>query len=212
MDFPRRYGSGRNDGCYGYGYAEEDDANELFVIYIDKRIVILFDMATFILMIAIIVICGLLFGKADTKKELLNQVGLDLSENNCKNKKENEFRKYSIKAMKAVVDLDYYNARNEKEFLTFLSDKLDLAQGRYVDDDFGGSKYESLNLGVKTNYVKHAERVIYRREMDIKKGNDSPLSKSVVFSDKKSAKKYCELLWEKYQYPWPENWLQKDGM
>jgi hypothetical protein len=92
-------------------------------------------MAEFIIMVAILVICGLLFGKADTKKELLNQVGLDLSENNYQNKKENEFRKYSLKAMKAVIDLDYYKAQNEKDFLEFLSDKLDLAaHGRYVDD------------------------------------------------------------------------------
>lgn len=64
-------------------------------------------MAEFIIMIAIIVICGLLFGKADTKRELLNQVGLVLSDRNYENKKEEEFRKYSIKAMKAVVDLNF---------------------------------------------------------------------------------------------------------
>lgn len=46
-------------------------------------------MAEFVIMIAILVICGLLFGKADTKKELLNQVGLDLSERNYDNKKGN---------------------------------------------------------------------------------------------------------------------------
>lgn len=84
-------------------------------------------MAEFVIMIAILVICGLLFGKADTKKELLNQVGLDLSERNYENKKEEEFRKYSIKAMKAVVDLDYYKAQNEKDFLEFMSDRLNLA-------------------------------------------------------------------------------------
>ena len=104
-------------------------------------------------------------------------------------------------------------SENEREFLDFMSDKLDLAaHGRYVDNYFGGTEHESLYLGVKSNYIKHAERVIYRRQKDIKAGNDSPLSKTVMFSDKKSAKKYCEILWEKYQYPWPENWLQKDGM
>ena len=170
-------------------------------------------MVEFIIMIAIVVICGLLFGKADTKKELLNQVGLDLSERSYGNKKEDEFRKDSIKAMKAVVDLDYYKAQDEREFLDFMSDKLNLAaHGRYEDNYFGGSEYKSLYLGVKTNYVKHAERVVYRRQKDIKAGNNSPLSKTVEFSDKKSAKRYCEILWEKYQYPWPEDWLQKDGM
>lgn len=170
-------------------------------------------MVGFIIMIAIVVICGLLFGKADTKKELLNQVGLDLSERSYENKKEDEFRKYSIKAMKAVVDLDYYKAQDEREFLDFMSDRLNLAaHGRYEDNYFGGSEYKSLYLGVKTNYVKHAERVVYRRQKDIKAGNNSPLSKTVEFSDKKSVKRYCEILWEKYQYPWPEDWLQKDGM
>ena len=170
-------------------------------------------MVEFIIMIAIVVIFGLLFGKADTKKELLNQVGLDFSERSYENKKKDEFRKYSIKAMKAVVDLDYYKAQDEREFLDFMSDKLNLAaHGRYEDNYFGGSEYKSLYLGVKTNYVKHAERVVYRRQKDIKAGNNSPLSKTVEFSDKKSAKRYCEILWEKYQYPWPEDWLQKDGM
>ena len=115
--------------------------------------------------------------------------------------------------MKAVVDLDYYKAQDEREFLDFMSDKLNLAaHGRYEDNYFGGSEYKSLYLGVKNNYVKHAERVVYRRQKDIKAGNNSPLSKTVEFSDKKSVKRYCEILWEKYQYPWPEDWLQKDGM
>ena len=101
-------------------------------------------MVEFIIMIAIVVICGLLFGKADTKKELLNQVGLDLSERSYEKKKEDEFRKYSIKAMKAVVDLDYYKAQDEREFLDFMSDKLNLAaHGRYEDNYFGGSEYKS---------------------------------------------------------------------
>ena len=169
-------------------------------------------MAEFVIIIAIIVICSLLFGKADTKKELLNQVGLDLTESNYENKKEYEFRKYSIRAMKAVVDLDAYKANNEKEFLDFMYDKLELAvYGQYVEDFIGRQEYVSLNLGIKKNYVKHADRVISRRIKDTKAGNNSPLSKNVYFNDKKSAKKYCEILWDKYQYPWPEDWLQKDG-
>ena len=59
-------------------------------------------MVEFIIMIAIVVICGLLFGKADTKKELLNQVGLDFSERSYENKKKDEFRKYSIKAIEST--------------------------------------------------------------------------------------------------------------
>ena len=170
-------------------------------------------MSHIIIVIIIIVIC-LLFGKADTKKEILSWVGLDLSESNYENKKKKEFRKYTIKAMKAVIDLDYYKAKNETQFLNYMSNTLFIAEqgGHYVDDYFGGSKYESLYLGIKKNYIKHAESVIRRRIKDVEAGNDSLSSKNVEFSDKKSAKKYFERLWEKYQYPWPEDWLQRDGI
>ena len=53
-------------------------------------------MAGFILMLVVLAVCGLLFGKADTKKELLNQVGLDLSSNRYETKKEDEFKKYAL--------------------------------------------------------------------------------------------------------------------
>ena len=36
-------------------------------------------MVEFLLIIFVIVVCVLLFGKADSKKYVLNQVGLDLS-------------------------------------------------------------------------------------------------------------------------------------
>ena len=128
-------------------------------------------MVEFIIMIAIVVICGLLFGKADTKKELLNQVGLDLSERSYENKKEDEFRKYSIKAMKAVVELDYYKAQDEREFLDFMSDKLNLAaHGRYEDNYFGGSEYKSPYLAIKawnemqTHLYEYAKKPIQYEE------------------------------------------------
>ena len=108
-------------------------------------------MVEFIIMIIILVICGLLFGKADTKKEMLNWVGLDLSERNYMNKKGNEFHSYSIKAMKAVVDLDYYDAQNEMDFLDFMYDTFDMVI--YGRDDYPGErKYRSIYLGVNTNY------------------------------------------------------------
>ena len=100
-------------------------------------------MAGFVLMLVILAICGLLFGKADTKKELLNQVGLDLSQNRYETKKEDEFRKYALRAMREVVNLDYYRATDEKSFLDFMSDKLDLAvNGRSVENSWGGFDYE----------------------------------------------------------------------
>ncbi len=162
-------------------------------------------------MIAVVVICGLLFGKADTKKELLNQVGLDLSQNRYETKKENEFRKYSIQAMKKVIELDTYRAKTEKDFLDFLSDKLNMAAyGKYEENSWGGEDYNTLYLGVKKHYVEHASTVIYRRINDIKKKSATPVN--IDFSDKSRAKKYCESLWEKYQYPWPYDWMKNDGM
>lgn len=171
-------------------------------------------MAGFILMLAIIVVCALFFGKADTKKELLNQVGLDLSQDRYETKKENEFRKYSLQAMKEAIDLGFRWVTNEDDFLNYLSGNLEHAlYGRYEKNSWGEEDYQPpIYLGVKTHYVKHAYRVINRRKDDIKKGNDSPLARNIDFSDKKSAKQYCEILWEKYQYPWPEDWLQNDGM
>ena len=169
-------------------------------------------MVEFLLILAVLAVCGLLFGKADTKKELLNQVGLDLSQDRYETKKENEFRKYSLHAMKKVIELDSYHAKNEKEFLDFLSDKLELAvHGRYETNSWGGEDYHSLYLGVKNHYVKHAATVIYRRENDIKKNGATEVA-NVDFSNKSNAKKYCEKLWEKYQYPWPNDWMKNDGM
>lgn len=168
-------------------------------------------MAGFIIMLVVLAICGLLFGKADTKKELLNQVGLDLSQDRYETKKENEFRKYSLQAMKRVVELDTYHAKTEKEFLDYLSDKLEMAaHGKYEKNSWGGEDYNTLNLGVKKHYVEHASSVVYRRKDDIKKKGSEQVR--IDFSDKSRAKKYCETLWEKYQYPWPYDWMKKDGM
>lgn len=169
-------------------------------------------MAGFIITIIIIAICILFFGKADSKKEILNQIGLDFSKNKYEDKKENEYKKYSIQAMKKVIDLNNNYICDENSLLAFLSDKLDLAiNPRYSDDPWSNSR-ETLNLGVKPHYIEHAYTVVYRRKNDIQKGNDTPLRKNVLFSDKKEAKKYCELLWDKYQYPWPKDWMQKDGL
>jgi len=171
-------------------------------------------MVEFILILAFVVVCALIFGKADTKKELLNQVGLDLSQERYETKKEKEFRKYALQAMKEAIDLGCCWASSEKDFLNYMSGKLEYAlHGKYEENSWGGEDYiPPIYLGVKTHYVKHAYRVICRRKDDINKGNVVPLAKNVVFSDKKSVKRYCEILWEKYQYPWPVDWMQNDGM
>jgi hypothetical protein len=167
-------------------------------------------MLEFFAVIAFIGICSILFGKADNKRSWLNVVGLDLRKDTYVNIKKDEFRKYTLKAMKAVVDLESYDAKDESSFLGFMSNNLWQALLRYSSLEQDDSK--KLNLGVKENYIKHASRVVSRRLEDLKKGNNKTLSKLVNFSDKKSAKKYCELIWEEYQYPWPEDWLQNDSI
>lgn len=168
-------------------------------------------MAEFILFIVVLVVCGLIFGKADTKKDILNNFGLDLSQNVYESKKESEYRKYVIKAMKNAVNLDSYKAKDESEFLRFLENKLwDSIHGYYVDDSFYSEKKE-LNLGVKNHYTEHARTVISRRLEDIEKGNLDLLIPSCDFTNKNDAKHYCEILWNKYQYPWPEDWMKKDS-
>ena len=170
-------------------------------------------MAGFILMLALLAICGLLFGKADRKKELLNQVGLDLSQNSYETRKEDEFRKYSIQAMKKVVDTFYNGSADENKFLEVMSDDLRYAlHGKTEKNSWDEYEYlPPIYLGVKKHYVEHAYRVIYRRQEDIKKGKETTFAKNVNFMDKKSVKLYCVKLWDKYQYPWPKNWMQNDN-
>lgn len=81
-------------------------------------------MAEFILIILVLAVCGLIFGKADTKRDILNQVGLDLSDSNYESKKEREFEKYTKKAMKNAIDVENYSAKDESKFLSFLIDRL----------------------------------------------------------------------------------------
>lgn len=168
-------------------------------------------MAGFVVTLILLAVCGLLFGKADTKKYLLNQVGLDLSKDRYETRKEDEFKKYALQAMKKVVDLGLY-CTDENSFLDNMSEKLNQAlYGREERNEWGDYDYKPpIYLGVKKHYVQHANTVIYRRIEDVRKGNAASLAKNVLFSDKKSIKRYCEILWEKYQYPWPEDWMQKD--
>lgn len=169
-------------------------------------------MAEFIIMVVIVAICCLLFGKADTKKDILNQIGLDLSESAYESKKESEFAKYSKQAIKKAISLDDYNAKDETQFLEYLSDKLYTGMhGKYVDYGNGEEEYIPAWLHMKSHYIEHANTVVGRRIDDIKKGNTSLLSKC-DFTNKSSAKRYAEVLWNKYQYPWPKDWMKRDSM
>ena len=169
-------------------------------------------MVEFFIMIVIIGICYLIFGKADSKNDVLQTVGLKLDDQKYESKKSSEFSKYCVMAMKKCVEREEYKARNENDFLESLDDTLSAAiYGRTVYYSSYDERTEHIYLGVKKHYAKHAATVIYRRKKDIQKGNSKLLCQNCNFSDKREAKRYCELLWEKYQYPWPNNWLQKDS-
>lgn len=154
---------------------------------------------------AIVVICALLFGKIDTKKTLLNEVGLDFSKKTYENAKEKEFEKYCKKALyNAITD---YNVTgiNENKFLENLS-------YLFSDAMYGDSNYNFPYLGVSKHYISHLLTIIYRRQNELKDKETSPLLQSCDFTQKSDTKRYVLILWEKYQYPWPQDWLKKDGI
>lgn len=167
-----------------------------------------------VIIIAIIVICVLIFGKADSKRALLNEVGLDLSENAYRTGKENEFAKYCKKAMKVAIEKYDANGENELKFLYELGDIL-------FTSTLGGVRYEpgydgeieqipNYNLEVKGHYASFASDVCSRRREALKKPDCPKLLQDCNFMDKKDLKRYIEKLWDMYQYPWPKDWMKED--
>ena len=171
-------------------------------------------MLEFIIMIAVIVICIMLFGKADSKRTVLNTVGLDLSEKNYTDSKEKEFEKYCKKAMKTAITDHDAQGNDELDFLRNLGHILYYAthDGSYYDED--GMRHEGPNyrLYVYGHYTKFADKVVNRRINALKEGNTNPLITNCDFKSKQDLKKYVDKLWDKYQYPWPDNWMIKDGI
>ena len=123
-------------------------------------------MAYFILMLVSLTICGLLFGKADTKRSILKEVGLDLSESTYIEQKQREYKKECIKALENAIKYYDYRAHNEKELLTDIASALYHAQYR---DEEG----ETISLGVKRRYVEFADTVVKRRQHDLYKNKTS---------------------------------------
>ena len=172
-------------------------------------------MAEFLVLAFIIVACVMIFGKADSKKNVLNSVGLDLSEQKYQYSKENEFAKYCKKAMKTAISDYDANGNNEKEFLEKLKHVLYYAshnRGGHYDEV--GRYYEDpdYRLYVKTHYTRFAETVVRRRIDDLNKGSDKVLMNNCDYKSKHDLKNYVDRLWEKYQYPWPDNWMINDGI
>jgi hypothetical protein len=159
-------------------------------------------MAEFIILAVIVIVGILIFGNADTKRGMLRGVGLDLSPQNFENKKANEFAKNCINAMYNSISMHKFESANEKEFINNLYKVL------YKGSSFG-SQYNNLAyLRIGTSYIDHALRVVERRYDDIEKGNIDVIKGVFDFSQNSDRKKYINLLWEKYQYPWPDGWLK----
>lgn len=172
-------------------------------------------MLEFIIMIVILVVCVMLFGKADSKKTLLNTVGLDLSEQNYQNSKEREFEKYCKKAMIAAVERYDAKGKDEKEFVDNLDYILYYSTHRVREepDEFGITRESpSYNLGIKYNYKDFAYKVVNRRKRALKEPNPPQLLNNCDFTNKSHLKSYINKLWDKYQYPWPDDWLKNDGI
>lgn len=168
-------------------------------------------MAGFIIMIVIIVVCILLFGNADSKRTVLKEVGLDLSEKNYENQKEKEFEKYCKKAMKlAITDYNVYGT-SELSFLYDLGSTLDYAcDGLNFEHPDDYNKKPSLQ--VSKHYIRFASKVVYRRVKALEKAEAPILLRNCDYSAKGDLKKYIDALWNKYQYPWPKDWKQNDGI
>lgn len=166
----------------------------------------------------LIVVCVLIFGKADTKKSMLNSVGLDLSKNAYDTNKRIEFERYCKKAMKAAVEKYNVSGKNEKEFVDLLDDTLyRCLYERHYDsidyDEYGyPSSHQKLSIPILNHYIRFAYEVLERRINDIKNNDVQTTSSNYDFSNKKDINKYINWIWDKYQYPWPDNWLIKDSI
>ena len=171
-----------------------------------------------LIIVIIIVVCVLIFGKADTKKSMLNSVGLDLSKNAYDTNKRIEFERYCKKAMKAAVEKYNVSGKNEKEFVDLLDDILyRCLYERHYDpidyDEYGyPSSHQKLSIPILNHYIMFAYEVLERRIHDLKNGDAPTTLSHYDFSNKSDIKKYVDWIWEKYQYPWPDNWLIKDGI
>lgn len=158
-------------------------------------------MIEFLIIVGVILVCSLLFGKADTKREVLNLAGLDLEKNKYEEIKAQEFERNCIKALMYFVENEQLAVKSERDFLILLREKLFSKYG--YDND----------TGIKDYYISFAEKVVRRRGKDL---NNRPISDffnidNPNFKDKHTAKIYIKNMWREYQYPWPQDWInQKD--
>ena len=163
----------------------------------------------------IIIVCVMLFGKADSKRTMLNTVGLDLSESKYQNEKEEEFAKYCKRSMKTAISEYDASGKDERDFLERLKSILYNASTResgYYDEVGRYIEAPSYSLHVRTHYTKFAKKVVNRRIDDMKKGEALSLLDNCNYMSKQDLKRYVDKLWDKYQYPWPDDWMKTDGI
>lgn len=157
-------------------------------------------MIGFILLLLFVAICALIFGSANTKRDILNEIGLDLSSSKYESLKEKEFKNNCLKAMNNAISM--YNITGNNE-LSFLNNFVSLLNNAYLNYD------NEYNLLVKTEFIEFSATIVYRRIHAIK-DNKSPQKSSSEynFSSKQDLKRYIKFLWDKYQYPWPHDWIK----
>ena len=147
-------------------------------------------MLSFLIIMILVWLAGLLFGKADTKREVLNVIGFDLSPNMYETIKQREFNKY-CKEVLELASLNY-SASSEMDFLTHIHNTLD-------------------NINFNRNYSRFAQTVVQRRILQVCNKQTSKGGFEIDFSNKRNVKRYINFLWEKYQYPWPKDWIKRDS-
>lgn len=161
-------------------------------------------MIGFIILIVIVLVCCLLFGKADTKREVLNLAGLDLSEQSYERKKEAEFDDNCRKVLKRAYKFAKFRGFAEKDVLNAIDEVLSYALG-YTE-----GYYENFWLGTAhKHYIRFAYDIIGRREVKLKSGKAKAFSGSI--SSKKDYNRYVDFIWQENQYPWPSDWKKKDS-
>lgn len=157
---------------------------------------------SFLVLLVFVGVLALIFGKADTKRELLNQIGLDLSKESYDSLKEREFARSCLKAlMNATNEVSLY----ENTELCLIKQLLYVLNNAVYGEERNNLSY----LGVQKHFLSHCHWIVYKRHSDLCYENAKPIMQNVDFKDKEVQKTYVKLLWQKYNLPWPQDWNKK---
>ena len=159
------------------------------------------DFLTLVVMVVIITFITFIFAKPDNKKSMLNTIGLDLSGSAYETLKKKEYSKKCLLALMNASMRISQEVHGEKQFLEFLIDIL------------GNAMYSThlVYLHVPLHYVQHAWSVANNRYDKVVENKEVTSLLDIDFNDEKARKRYIKLLWKKYQYPWPSDWLKAES-